>query len=180
MESAEKTRYYQLESEEKATPIMVYTMQFMARGEVVSRQIVRVSTWLRTPTAPSYFCLYDSQALYASGAVVSVPFKELHIPADEVVAYHLTPPLQDPIDYDEKEPNRKMEPASALVGPYRFDGHLRMAVSSSLRKYLEVMTEKYNSFYDVTISLPQRPNMKPLHVPFLLLRRESALFLAQH
>jgi hypothetical protein len=179
MEPREKTKSYTLEFEEKATPIMVYTLHYMTRGEVISKEMVRVSTWLRTPTAPPYICLYDSQVLFASGSALTLPYKELHIPANEVLAYHMIPPQQDPLDYDEKEPNRKMEAVSALVGPYRFDGHLRMAVTSSIRKYLEVMSEKYTSFYDVIISQPQRPNMKALHVPFLLLRREYALFLIQ-
>jgi hypothetical protein len=177
MENADKTKSYTLEFDEKATPIMVYLPDFMTRGEVVSKQMVRVSTWLRTPTAPNYICLYDSQVLSATANPLTISYKELHILVNQILAVHMIPPQQDPLDYDEKEPNRVMVPVTALVGPYRFDGHIRLSVTSSLRKYFEVMSEKFTSFYDVTISQPQRPNMKRMHVPFLMLRREFALFM---
>jgi hypothetical protein len=136
-----------------------------------------VSTWLRTPTAPPFLTLYDSQVLFAAGAAVTLPYRRLFVPAGQVLAYHMIPPAQDPPDYDPKEPNRKMEPTTMLLGPFRMDGHLRMATSVDLGRYLEVMGENYTSLYDVTISLPQRPNMKPLHVPFVLVRRDAAVFM---
>jgi hypothetical protein len=175
--SQDKPKSYNLELEEKVTQIMVYTQNFMTWGDLVSKELVRVSTWLRTPTAPPYLVLHDSQLLYTSGAAAALAYQTLHIPAGEVLAYHILPPNQDPPDYDPGEPNRKLEPVSLLLGPYRLDGHLRMAASSNVARYLEVMSEKYTSLYQVTVSLPQRSNMKPLSVPFVLVRREPALFI---
>jgi hypothetical protein len=168
---------YTLGPEEKATPLMVYTQHHLSWGELVSKELVRVSTWLRTPTAPNYLTLRDAQVLYAAGSAVAVPCRELYIPAQEVLAYHMLPPAADPPDYDPQEPNRKLEPVTVLLGAFRFDGHLRMASSVDLGRFLDVMSEKWTSFYEVTISLPQRPNMKPVHVPYVLLRRDLAQML---
>jgi hypothetical protein len=37
-----------LSPDEKSTLVMIYTQNMLVRGEVVTRQGVRVSTWLRT------------------------------------------------------------------------------------------------------------------------------------
>lgn len=178
--AAEKPKSYTLGFEEKATPVMVYTASMMAWGEVVTKELIRVGSWLRMPEPPRYVCLYDCQLLYTTGAAIApIYHRELHIPVSAVTAFHLLPPHKDPIDYDETEPNRKMEPVSALIGPYRFDGLLRMSTMNNLKNYLELMTEKYTSLYEVVVSQPQRPNMKPLHIPFALIHRESALFSAR-
>jgi hypothetical protein len=176
MKNPTKTPSYTLQHEEKVTPVMVYTHNSLIWGSLVSREMVRVSTWLRTPNAPPYLCLYDCQMLYTTGSTTPGGFRELHIPAQEVLAYHILPPQHDPPDYDPNEPNRMMVAVAVLSGHFRMDAHVRMSTLSSLPKFLEVMSEEFTSLYDVSISQPLRPNFKPLQVPFVLLRRETALF----
>ena len=176
MTTVEKPKSYTLEFEEKATPVLIYMQDSMAWGEVVTKELVRVSTWLRTPKAPNYICLYDSHLLYANSNVPPIAFKELNIPAGNVAAIHMIPPLHDPVDYDLNEPNRKLEPVTAMIGPFQLNGSVRMSTHANLRKFLELMTEKYSSLYEVEISQPMRPNIKPLRVPYVLIRREFTLF----
>jgi hypothetical protein len=176
MTSSAKQKSYALQFEEKATPLMVYTHNAMVWGDLVTKELVRVSTWLRTPTAPSYLCLYDCQLLYTSGPAAPASCRELHIPTHEVLAYHMLPPQQDPPDYDPNEPNRKHEPVTVLTGDFRLQARLRISTMSTLLKHLEVINEKYTSLYEVTITQPLRPNLKGLQVPFVLVLREAALF----
>ena len=168
---------YQMDADEKATPVMVYTPYHLAWGEVITKELIRLSTWLRTQAAPQYIYLHNAQLMYVGGgppAPVSVA--ELHIPIAQVCAFHMIPPHQDPVDYDPNEPNRKMVQVSALVGSFRFDGLLRMSTQSSLYTFLEVIKETYTSLYDVKVTQPQRPSMTPLQIPYTIVRRDTAQF----
>jgi hypothetical protein len=174
------TKIYQLEADEKATPVMVYTPNHLAWGEVITKELIRLSTWLRTQAAPQYIFLHNAQMMYAgSGSPTQVSVSELHIPLAQVCAFHMIPPHHDPVDYDPNEPNRKMIPVSVLVGSFRFDGLLRMSTQSSIFTFLEVIKETYTSLYDVRVYQPQRPSMTPIHLPFTLVRRDTALFACQ-
>lgn len=162
---------------EKISHIIAYTNAAMVWGAVATREAVRVSTWLRTQSAPDYMPFQRAQVLMTNNPE-SRPqaFEELYVPVGLVQAYHLQPPAHDPLDYDPNEPNRKLEPVTALVGPFRFDGFVRLSTMTNLSRYLDVNTETYTSIYDVSISLPGSSKITGLQVPFLLVRRESALF----
>jgi len=176
MTGSEPGKYYTLEADEKATPVMVYTTHHLAWGEVVTKEVIRLSTWLRTQAAPQYIRLFGAQMMYVGGPMATIAMAELHIPIDQVLAFHMLPPHQDPPDYDPDEPNRKMVPVTALVGSFRFEGLLRMSTQSSLHNFLEVIKEVYTSLYEVKISQPERPSMAALQVPYTIVRRDAALF----
>jgi hypothetical protein len=172
-----QSKPYVLQSDEKATPVILYMEEALAWGEVVTKEIIRVSTWLRTPMVPPYITLFDAQVLYGYGTQAApIRFQELHISLPHIYGIHMMPPAADPVDFDASEPNRKMEPATVMIGPFRFDGHLRMATSADLTKYLDVMKQTFTSIYDVEITQPLRTGMKGLHVPMALVRSEVALF----
>jgi hypothetical protein len=177
MTTTDPAQEYQLGADEKATPVMVYTPSHLAWGEVITKELIRLSTWLRTQAAPQYIFLHNAQMMHAGGGTPTpISVGELHIPISQVCAFHMIPPHQDPVDYDPNEPNRMMVPVSAMVASFRFDGLLRMSTQSSLFTFLEVIKEVYTSLYDVKVYQPQRPSLAPLHIPFTLVRRDTALF----
>jgi len=174
---AEKKKAYTLAADEKATPAMVYTLTTLAWGDVVTKEMVRVSTYLRT-IAPDYVSLYDARALpvRGTGPVQALAFTELHVRTPQVIALHLLPPASEPPDYDPSEEKRKMEPATVLVGPFRFDGLVRMSTIASLSKFLEITTETFISLYEVEVSQPGVPSLGVVRAPMALIRRDTALF----
>lgn len=173
-----RTPPYKLAQDDKAASVMVYTSTALYWGEVVVKEMIRVSTWLRTNSAPDRLCLYNAKAMptNTTAPVKPVQFTELHIAASQVLAYHLMPPAKDPPDFDATEPNRKMEPVSLLVGSFRIDGLLRISTQSSIAKYLEVARESFTPVYEAQISNMNMQGMKPISIPFLLVRQETAVF----
>ena len=162
---------------EKLSTVMIYTNEMLAVGDVITKEVLRVSTWLRTAAIPEFIWLHDAKIIqFASGAPRPLSFSELHMPSAQVKAFHLKPPAQDPLDYDPKEPNRKMLPVTVLVGLFRFDGFLRMSTQTELDRFLEVAKEAYVSLYDITITNPSIPNMAPMHIPFALMRMAYVQF----
>ena len=60
MTDEKKQPLYTLGEYDKVAQVMVYTASSMYWGEVVVKSAVRVSTWLRTNTAPDWICLYNA------------------------------------------------------------------------------------------------------------------------
>jgi hypothetical protein len=175
----EPAKPYTLAAGDRVTQVMVYSLMTLVRGEVVTKEFLRVSTWLRTQGAPDFIPLYNVQILTVGGGgpVQQITFPEMHFPSSQILAFHIAPPAKDPPDYDASEPNRKMEPTTLLVGSFRFNGLVRMATQMNLSKYLEITRETYISMYEIDISSPSLPSAGVLHVPLALVRLNAA-FLA--
>lgn len=167
--------------DEKTTPIMIYTANSLIKGDVISKRPIRITTWLRTPMAPEYFHLLNANVLLMSGpaSMRSLSLNQCFISIPQVIAYHLVPPEEEPLDFDATEPNRKMEPVSVLVGTFLLRGHIRMSEQTVLKTYLDVAHETYFSLYDSEISNPGMPNMGTLRVPLTILRSDRVTFATQ-
>jgi hypothetical protein len=169
---------YNLAPDEKSAPVMAYTETSMVWGDVIVKDVIRVSTWLRTSMIPDHIHLFNARCLLvaSSNPARAAFFKELHLPTGQIIAFHLIPPAKDPPDFDSKEPNRKMEPVTLLAGPYRLDGNLRLAGKADLAKYIDISHELFTSLYDVEISYPGLPSLGVVRVPFMLVRMAAAIF----
>jgi len=162
--------------EEKLTSVMVYTASSLIVANVITKKIIRVSTWLRTPMVPQFISLYSAQVIDLSSSGKPMHFNALYLPASVVIAFHMRPPASDPLDYEPNEPMRKMEPAAALVGSFRFDGTIRMSTQTDLERYLDVTKETFTAIYDIQISPLSSLAIKPFRVPYALLRRDLVSF----
>jgi hypothetical protein len=163
---------------EKVTPVMVYTANTLIWGDLFTKEAIKVSVWLRTAMAPQYVSIHQAQVITLGGAGPIKPFgyDELHIPTPQVIAFHIKPPDREPLDYDPNEPHRKMEPVTALVGSFRFEGTLRMSDQTNLERYLDVTSESYTMVYEVAISQPAIPSMGIIRVPMALAKRDVVAF----
>lgn len=164
-------------TDDKITQVMAYLQNSLAWGEVITKKAIRISTWLRTPMAPQYVCLHNAQVvtLGSGTATRPQPLKQIHIPASQITGFHIMPPEHDPMDYDEKEPNRVLVQVAALVGPFRFDGSIRISVHTDLEHFLDMSKETFTTMYDVEISQLSQPSKGIVQVPMAIVRREVAV-----
>ncbi|MGB8215024.1 MAG: hypothetical protein WCE68_15860 [Anaerolineales bacterium] len=158
-----------LSPDEKSTVVMTYTQNMLVRGEVVTRQAVRVSTWLRTQGVPEYVRLYKPTVLIFGSAIKALTYKEVFVPVSTVIAFHLTPPATEPLDYDEKEENRVLVPVTAMPGAFIFKGFVRIAAKAELSSSIELAHSAWFSIYNVDVTSPSMPKMQPIHVPMILI-----------
>jgi hypothetical protein len=144
---------YHLEPGDKATAVTLYTAQSVLRGDLVTREMVRVSTWLRTPGLPEYAGLYNVTMARASGAGEAqvLELDEYHQPVPHIIALHLTPPKEEPVEHDPMEQNRKMVPVSAIGGPFRIDALMRMPQHMTLTKQMTLLRDPFISLYDANV-----------------------------
>ena len=166
-----------LAPDEKKTLVMLYTHTTLVRGEVVTKDNVRVSTWLRTEAAPRYIPVLKPQVLSFGGAQVrSMNYEVIYVPATSILAFHLVPPLQDPLDYDENEKNRAVETASVSVGYFIFKGRINYYAQQGFGPTLDLTRAIWMSMYETDITNPDLAQMPTLHVPMLLINPAQVSF----
>ncbi len=170
----------QIADDEKLTPIMIYTSHSLVWGELYSKQAIRVSSWLLTDMAPTYFKIFNAQFLIIGGSQPLAPIKQpvIHLQTRGINAFHLMPPNEEGADYDPDEPNRKMVPTTAYAGYFRFDGFTRMATFSNMDNYLGAAKGEYTIIYDITMTCPMVPSIKGIKAPMVLLRQGRVIFTA--
>jgi len=158
-----------LASDEKTTMVMLYTQNSLIRGEVVTKESARVGVWLRTQGVPNLIRLIKPSVMLFGGTPPRpLSYSEIYVPTVTVIGFHMAPPNSDPLDYDENEKNRSMEPISLLMGTFTVKGSIRMATSAAIATSLEVAYSGWLSIYNAEISNPFLPQMPPMLVPLLL------------
>jgi len=161
--------------EDKVTAVMVHTADRLAWGKLVHREMLMASRLLVGVTMPDYVSLYDAQVMPTFGGQLSKPTKysELHFPVESVIGYHLMPPAEDPVNYDENEPNRINVQVTFMVGAFLFKSHLRISTASNIKISLDVSKSIFLSVYDNKIFHPGNPSLKPIETSMALVRRTA-------
>jgi hypothetical protein len=167
----EEMKMYSLTADEKVSGVMIYTQGMLVRGDAVTKEHSRVSVWLRTMGAPEYIHLLKPQVVNLEGSAArTLSFSEMYLPTDQVIGFHLTPPAHDPMDFDETEMNRRIQPITVLVGTFVFNGAIRVSTQVDLGTSITSGRSIWMSIYDVKISNPLLPQMGEMQVPMLLVR----------
>jgi hypothetical protein len=169
---------YQLLPDEKTTPVMIYTQNQLVRGDVVTKQNIRVSIWLRTEGAPEYLHLLKAQVITLNSSPArALNLAEIYMPTTQVLCFHMTPPDHDPMDYDETEKNRVMQPVVVQVGTFLLNGFLRISTQVDLGTSISSNVRvSWFSLYHTKISNPNIPQMGEMPVPMLLMRPTQVSF----
>ena len=160
---------YRLALDEKTTSVMVYWRNKLIHGDLVTRENVRVSIWLRSQGAPNYIHFLNAQVLFFGGSPPkSLSYDEFFFPAERIIGFHLAPPASDPPDYHPGEANRTMVPVQLMLGAFLLAGKVRISTQTDFQTSIEVMHMTWLSVYDAEITNPFLPTMPAIRVPMLL------------
>jgi hypothetical protein len=165
-----------LASDEKIALVMVYTHNSLIRGEVVIKETLRVSIWLRTQGVPNFIHLHNPQVILLGGTPPkSLNYSELFVPTVDVIGFHIAPPEQDPLDYDASEANRTMQPVDMMVGSFLLKGKIRISMQTDVATNLDVSRSAWMSIYEADISNPYLAQFN-VRVPMLLVNPSHVNF----
>ena len=168
---------YNLGPNEKTSTVVFYSHLAFVRGDVVTKENVRVSIWLRTQGVPNYIHLLKAQILLFGGTPPkSIAYDELYFPTTQIIAFHLAPPVADPLDYESNEANRTMVDVNLVLGTFTVKGKIRISTHSDFATSIEVGHSVWLSIYDADITNPFLGQMAPIHVPMMLVRPEQVSF----
>jgi hypothetical protein len=126
--------------------------------------------------------LYQAQTLHLTSDSPDTPtaLHEFHIPASQIIGFHVMPSVKEPLYYNPKEENRKFEPTRALIDTFQFKGGLFMSTQSNLEQYLDVTREPFIPLFDVEITHPRMPKPGLVKVPYCVISNKDSLFAAGH
>jgi len=160
----------ELAPDERSSTVFVYTQTSLIRGDIILRESARVSIWLRTQGVPNFIHVFKANIIQLAGSPPrNYSKEEVFIPTSEVIGFHLSPPAQDPLDYDPSEANRRMLPVQALAGSFEIKSLLRVSTATDIAAGLDVMNTTWMSLYEAEITNPYVPQLN-LSVPMLLVR----------
>lgn len=165
-----------LAPDEKTALVMLYTHNMLVRGEIVIKESLRVSIWLRTQGVPNYIHLHSPNVILLGGTPPkSLAYSEIFVPTAEVIGFHLAPPAQDPLDYDASEANRRMQPVDMLVGSFMLKAKLRISTQTELATFLDVSRSSWTSVYEADITNPYLSQFN-VHTPMMLVNPNHVSF----
>jgi len=168
---------YTLAPDEKATGLMIYTVHSLVRGELVTKESARASIWLRMQAQVHYMHIHKPQVLSFGGALTkSVVFDEIYVPISQILGYHILPPADEPLDYDESEPNRAMKPVNLLLGNFSVNGKLRISTHTDFATTIEMAHAGWLSVYDVEISPLFVQGFPTMRAPMMLVNPVGVSF----
>jgi hypothetical protein len=169
---------YILRPDEKTTPVMLYAKESIIRGELVTKELVhRVNIWLRTDGVPKYMHLLEAQVvLFGGGPGKTLTYPDIYFPSAELIAFHLLPPADEPLDYDPAEANRMLVDVDTIVGTFVMKGKIRISTQTEIGTSLEVARVSWMSLYGAVISNPYLPQMPPLNIPLVLVNPSHIAF----
>ena len=169
---------YILRPDEKTTPVMLYTMESVVRGEVITKENVqRINIWLRMDGVPKYMHLLRAQVVvFGGGPGKTLSYPEIYFPSGELIAFHPLPPTDEPLDYDPAEANRMMVDVDVMVATFVMKGKIRISAQTETGVSLESARVSWMSLYDAAITNPYLPQMPPLSAPLVLVNPAHIAF----
>ena len=177
MEENLSIQKYQLKEDEKLNSVMVYTSHDIYWGDVVLKKQFRASTWLQTSAIPDFITLLNGKVIHtlAGGSPKPILIPESHIPVDEIVLFHLTPPENDLLEYDQNEPNMQTINVTITSGGFELDGKIRISSKTNLTQYLANTHESFYSLYDSSIRCLTMPSFGTIKVKFVIARIKKSI-----
>ena len=165
----------ELAPDEKLSTVFIYTQSSLIRGDIIFRESMRVSIWLRTQGVPNFIHVLKANIIQLAGSPPRTYTKEeAFVPTAEVIGFHLAPPARDPVDYDSTETNRRMLSIHALAGSFEIKSLLRVSTATDIAAGLDVLNTTWMSLYEAEISNPYVPQLN-LSVPMLLVRPNKVM-----
>ena len=168
---------YTLAPNEKTTPVVVYARRKLIRGELVTKENVRVNLWLRMQDVPNYIHLLKAQLLFFGGSPPkSLMYNEYFFPTERIIAFHLAAPNSEPLDYEQDDGDRTMVDVNMILGGFILKGKIRISTRADFATGLEVSYATWLSVYDAEITNPFLPQIPVIHVPMLLVNPTQVSF----
>ncbi|MGD2206309.1 MAG: hypothetical protein PVH17_05980 [Anaerolineae bacterium] len=140
---------YTLESDEKATQVMIGTPDMLVWGHLVTKEQIQIVAFLNT-LAEDFVPLHDASILFLAPTRRVAPIEKprIFVKLEEILLFYSMseePPLP------EESEVRQYEPVEALVGSFRIEGDILKSPIATLQNLLLVTKDSYLPLYQATI-----------------------------
>jgi hypothetical protein len=163
-------RSYTLKPGEKATKVMIGTSDLLIWGDLVTKEQIRVSSFLAT-LAEDFVPLQDAKILFLAPAQQAAPVDRptIYVKLEEILIFYA---MGDEEPLPEETEVRRYEPVEAIVGSFQIEGALLKAPIATLQNLLLVTKEDYMSIYQAKIRHVAKSWLGTFSGNMLLVRRD--------
>lgn len=181
MDAQQSENKYPINDDEKLSPVMVYTAHDIYWGDVIIKKQFRTSTWLLTSAVPDVLTLLNGKVIHTLAGGVPRPelISEVHIPINEILLFHMTPPESDLIEPDPSDTLMQTIKVLATAGGFELDGIMRISSHTTIAQYLAITRESFYSIYDSSIRCVSMPSFGTIKVKFVIARIKKTILSIQ-
>lgn len=165
-----RNRPYTLETDQKATKVMIGTLDILLWGDLVTKEHIRISAFLST-LAEDFVPLRDAKILFLAPTQRIAPVDRpiAYVKKEEILLFH-TMADQEPLP--EETEVRRFEPVEAIVGSYQIEGAILKSPIATLLNLLLVTKDAYLPIYRAQIHHVAKPWLGTFSSNMVQVRRD--------
>jgi hypothetical protein len=167
---------YTLESDQKATPVIIGTADALIWGDLITKAHVNIGAFLNT-LAEDFVPVHDVRILFLAPKEQVPPLERplLFVKLEEILLF-FSPAEVDPLP--EESETRRYEAVEILVGSFLVECQILKSPIATMQNLLLVSKDNYMDFYRGTIRHVAKPWLGSFASNRIQIRRDH-LFLAQ-
>jgi len=164
---------YTLASDEKENQVMVGTSDILFWGALVTKEQVRLSSFLNT-LAEDFIPFHNVKILFLAPAQQVAPVERalLCVKLEEILVFFAMADLELPPEETEM---RRYEPVEALVGSYQIEGMILKSPLTPLHNMMLIATSAYMPVYKATVRHVAKPWLGTFSSSVVHVRRDRLL-----
>jgi hypothetical protein len=164
---------YALESDEKATQVMIGTPDMLLWGDLVTKENVRLAGFLNT-LAEEFVPLRAAKILFLAPVQQAAPVSRpmVYLKLEEVLLFYS---MGGGESLPEESDVRRYEPIEAIVGSFQIEASILKSPIATLQNMLLVAKEDYFSFYEATIRHAAKPWLGTFTADVVQVRRDRLI-----
>jgi hypothetical protein len=161
---------YTLESDEKATAVMIGTPDMLLWGDLVTKETVQLSGFLNT-LAEEFVPLRAAKILFLAPVQQAAPVSRpvVYLKLEEILLFY---GMAGAGSLPEESDVRRYEPIEAIVGSFQIEASILKSPVARLQNMLLVAREAYFSFYRATIRHAAKPWLGTFSADVVQVRRD--------
>jgi hypothetical protein len=166
-------KQYTLAPDEKSTQVMVGTADILFWGALVTKEQVRLSSFLTT-LAEDFVPFHNVKILFLAPAQQAAPVERalLCVKLEEILMFFAMADLEPPPEETEM---RRYEPIEALVGSYQIEGMILKSPITPLQSMMLIATAAYMPVYKATVRHVAKPWLGTFSSNVVQVRRDRLL-----
>ena len=146
---------YTLESDQKATPVIIGTADALIWGDLITKAHVNIGAFLNT-LAEEFVPVHDARILFLAPKEQVPPLERplLFLKLEEILLF-FSPSDVDPVP--EESETRRYEPVEILIGSFLVECQILKSPIATMQNLLLVSKDNYMNFYRGTMRHVAKP-----------------------
>lgn len=160
---------YELESDQKATQVMIGTQDMLLWGDLVTKERARLTFFLST-LAEDFVSLHDVKILHLAPTQQTAPLQSecAYVKLEEILLFYL---MSEQVPIPEETEVRRLEPVEVIVGPFEIEGKVAKSPIATIQNLLLVTKDDYIPLYEATVRHVAKPWLGAFRTSMVQVRR---------